>query len=81
MDRGIKHDFPFDNIHKVPREVLKILVFNTSRGTLQMSMNDKNMFDRYYCINSTKHFKNEEDIGALYFKTSEHFHTEVCFQK
>ena len=22
-DRGIKHDFPFINIHKVPREVLK----------------------------------------------------------
>ena len=41
MDRGIKHDFPFIGIRKVRREVLKISVFNTSRGTLQMSMNDK----------------------------------------
>ena len=23
FNRGIKHDFPFINIHKVPREVLK----------------------------------------------------------
>ena len=50
---GIKHDFPFINIRKVPREVLKTEgeVFNTSRGTLRMLMNDKIMFDRYYCIN------------------------------
>ena len=32
-----------------------------------MLMNDKIMFDRYYCINSTKHCENEENIGALYF--------------
>ena len=32
-----------------------------------MLMNDKIMFDRYYCINSAKHCKNEENIGALYF--------------
>ena len=58
---GIKHDFPFINIRKVPREVLKTegeargspSVFNTSRGTLRMLMNDKIMFVRYYCINST----------------------------
>ena len=39
-----------------------------------MLMNDKIMFDRYYCINSTKHCENEENIGALYFITSSHFH-------
>ena len=31
-----------------------------------MLMNDKIMFDCYYCINSTKHCENEENIGALY---------------
>ena len=38
----IKNDFPFINIHRVPREVLK-----TSFGTLRMLMNDKIMFDHY----------------------------------
>ena len=37
---GIKHDFPFINIRKVPREVLKTeeeaKVFNIFRGTLRM---------------------------------------------
>ena len=59
MNRGIKHDFPFINICKVPREVLKTedeaRGFQPSRGTLQMLMNDKVMFDRFYCINLTKH--------------------------
>ena len=32
-----------------------------------MLMNDKIMFDRYYCINSANHCENEENIGALYF--------------
>ena len=71
--RGIKHDFPFINIRKVPREVLKIegeaRGFQPPRGTLWMLMNDKIMFDRYYCINSTKHCENEENIDALYFIT------------
>ena len=53
--RGIKHDFPFINICMVPREVLKTegeaRGFQPSRGTLRMLMNDKIMFDRYYCIN------------------------------
>ena len=39
--------------------------FQPSRGTLRMLRNDKIMFDRYYCINSTKHCENEENIGAL----------------
>ena len=26
------------------------------------NVNDKIMFDRYYCINSTKHCENEENI-------------------
>ena len=67
FNRGIKHDFPFINICKVPREVLKTegeaRGFQPSRGTLQMLMNDKIMFDRYYCINSTKHCENEENLA------------------
>ena len=42
-----------------------------------MLMNDKIMFDRYYCIDSAKHCENEENIGALYFMTSSHFPTRV----
>ena len=83
VNRGIKHDFPFINIRKVPREVLKTegeaRGFQPSRGTLRMLMNDKIMFDRYYCINSTKHCENEENIGALYFITSPHFPTRVRY--
>ena len=80
-NRGIKHDFPFINIRNVPREVLKTEgeAFLPSRGTLRMLMNDKIMFDRYYCINSTKHCENEENIGALYFITSPHFPTRVRY--
>ena len=44
-------------------------------------MNDKIMFDRYYCINSTKHCENEENIGALYFITSPHFLTRVRYAR
>ena len=36
----------------IPRAVLE--VFNTSRGTLRMLMNNKIIFDRYWCINSSK---------------------------
>ena len=83
-NRGIKHDFPFINIRKVLREVLKTegeaRCFQPSRGTLRMLMNDKIMFDRYYCINSTKHCENEENIGALYFITSPHFPTLVRYE-
>ena len=81
--RGIKHDFPFINIRKVPREVLKTKGFargfQPSRGTLRMVMNDNIIFDRYYCINSTKHCENEENIGTLYFITSSHFPTQVRY--
>ena len=34
--------------------------FQPSRGTLRMLMNDKIMFDRYYCINSANHCENEK---------------------
>ena len=48
-NRGIKHDFPSINIHKVPRKVLKTECeargFQPSRETLQILMNDKIMFD------------------------------------
>ena len=48
-----------------------------------MLMNEKIMFDRYYmyCINLTKHFENEENIGALYFITSPHFPTRVRYAR
>ena len=85
INRGIKHDFPFINICKVPRRVLKTegkaRRFQSSRGTLRMLMNDKIMFDRYYCIKSANHCENEENIGALYFITSSHFPARVCFKK
>ena len=82
-NRGIKHDFPFINIRKVPREVLKTegeaRGFQPSRETLRMLMNDKIMFDRYYCINSAKRCENEENIDAIYSITSSHFPTQVRF--
>ena len=85
LNRGIKHDLPFINICKVPRPgVLKTegetRGFQPSRGTLRMLMNDKIMFDRYYCINSANHCENEENIGALYFITSSHFLREYAFK-
>ena len=46
-----------------------------------MLMNDKIMFDRYYCINSAKHCENEKNIGALFFITSSHFLMRVRFLK
>ena len=46
-----------------------------------MLMNDRIIFDRYYCINSGKHCGNEENIGALYFITSSHFPARVRFLK
>ena len=83
LNRGIKHDFPFFNICKVPRDVLKTegeaRGFQPSRGTLRMLMNDKIIVDRYYCINSANHCENEENMGALYFITSLHFPTRIRF--
>ena len=46
-----------------------------------MLMNDKIMFDRYYCINSTKHCENEENIAALYFITSPNFPMRVRYAR
>ena len=64
FNRGIKHDFPFINIRKVPREMLKAegeaRGYEPSRVTLRMLMNDKIMFDGYYCINSAKHCENKK---------------------
>ena len=34
---------------------------------------DKIMFDRYYCINSTKHCENGVNVGALYIITVEDY--------
>ena len=75
LNRGIKHDFPFINICKVPREVLKTEGETFPRDLA--NVNDKIMFDRYYCINSANHCENEEKIGPLYFITSSHFPTRV----
>ena len=44
-------------------------------------LNDKIMFGRFYCINSTKHCENEENIGALYLITSPHFPTQVSYAR
>ena len=48
-----------------------------------MLMNDKIMFDHYYCINSAKHckMKKKKHSGGLYFITSSHFPTRVRFKK
>ena len=69
---GIKHDFPFINVRKVPREVLK--TEGEARGfqylprDLANVMNDKIMFDRYYCINSKKtHRKLRKCLCTLFF--------------
>ena len=67
---GIKHDFPFINIRKVPWEV-----FNIPRGTLRMLMNDKIMFDRYYYINSKKtHQKLRKCLRTLFFLRANTFY-------
>ena len=67
---GIKHDFPFINIRKVPREVLKTEGeapgFQISRGILRMLMNDKIMFDRYYHSKKT-HRKLRKCLRTLFF--------------
>ena len=74
---GIKHYFPFINIRKVPREV-----FNTSRGTVRMLMNDKILFDRYYCINSTTtHRKLRKCSRTLFFGLTTIFLREHAFYK
>ena len=84
-NRGIKHDFPFINIRKVPREALKTegvaQGFQPSRGTLRLLMNDKIMCDRSYCINSTKHCENEENIASLYFIASANLSTRVRYAR
>ena len=72
---GIKHDFPFINIRKVSREV-----FNISRGTLRMLMNDKIMFDGYYCINSKKNTpKIEKMFEQFILQPYHHFITRTRF--
>ena len=44
-------------------------------------MNDKIMLGRFYCMNSTKHCENEENIGKLYFITSPHFPMRVSYAR
>ena len=81
LDIEIKHAFPFINICKVPREMLKTEgeVFKISWGTLQMLMNDKIMFDRYYCINSKKTPKNENMLAHFILRAYHHFLTATRF--
>ena len=77
LNIGIKHDFPFINIRKVPREV-----FNISLGTLRILMNDKVMFDRYYCINSKKtHQKLRKRLRTLFFSLTTIFLHAHAFYK
>ena len=68
----IKHDFPFINIRKVPREVLKpkpreVLKIEGEAQGFQHFPSDlandndiKIMFDRYYCKNSKKKKKKKK---------------------
>ena len=85
VNRGIKHYFPFVNICKVPREVLKTegeaRGFQPSRGTLRMLMNDKIMFDRYYCINSANHCKNKKTLAHYILLPHHIFLREYTFKK
>ena len=79
---GIKHDFPFINIRKVPREVLKTEGFNTSLGTLRILKNDKIMFDRYYCINSKKTYRKlRKCLRTLFFSLTTIFLRAHAFYK
>ena len=55
------------------------LYFLCTEAINMFILNDKIMFDRYYCINSTKYCENVENIGALYFITSPHFPTRVQY--
>ena len=81
INRGIKHDFPFINIRKVPREALKTegeaRGFQPSRGTLRMLMNNKIMFDRYYCIISIKTLQKRRN----YWRTLFYSHTTFSYAK
>ena len=77
---GIKHDFQFINIREVPREEPE--VFNTSRRTLRMLMNDKIMFDRYYCINSKKTYRKlRKCLRTLFFSLTIIFLRAHAFYK
>ena len=67
-DIGIKHGFPFINIRKVPREVLK------TEGKI--------MFDRYYCINSKKtQQKMGKCLRTLFFSLTTIFLRDRAFYK
>ena len=82
----IKNDFSFINIRKVPREMLKTRakpkVFNTSLGTLRMLLNDKIMFDCYYCINSKKtRQKVRKCLHTLFFiRTTIFLHAHILYK-
>ena len=54
--------FPCINIRWVPREV-----FNIARGTQQMLMHGKNVFDRYHCIKASKKSILERYFDVLFW--------------
>ena len=57
-------------------------VFNISRGSLRMLMNDKIMFDPYYCINSKKtHWKLRKCLRTLFFSLTTIFLRTQAFYK
>ena len=86
LKRGIKHDFPFINIRKVPREVLKTegeaRGFQPSRGTLLMLTNDKIMLDRYYCIQQTiaKMKKKKKHWRTIFYNLITFFNASTLFK-
>ena len=80
----IKHDFPFINIRKYPRELLKIegvaRGFQPSRGALRIVMNDRIMFDRFYCINSGKHCEMKKTLAHYILYPHHNFLREYAFK-
>ena len=72
-NRGIKHDFPFINIRKVPREA------STFPRDLANVNEYKIMFDRYYCIISTKTLQKRRNYWRTLFYSLSHFPTrKIC---
>ena len=80
MNRGIKHDFPFINIRKVPRDGLKTedatRDFQHFLRDLKRLMNGKIIFEGYYCINSIKPLEKKKMLAE-----SSHFLMHARFHK
>ena len=78
---GIKHDFHSLTFAR-SRGRCSPSVFNISRGSLRMLMNDKIMFDRYYCINSKKTYRKlRKCLRTLFFSLTTIFLRTHAFYK